>query len=47
MLVSEYVIAKKIKPIFNKYLPLSQASRAHQELLGRKNIGKILLDPTS
>lgn len=43
----EFVITQKIKPIFNKYLALSLASRAHQELLGRKNIGKILLDPTT
>ena len=36
----------KLKPIIGGTYPLSQATKAHQEMLARKTTGKITLDPS-
>ena len=38
--------AGKLKPIIGGTYPLSQATKAHQEMLARKTTGKITLDPS-
>ena len=35
----------KLKPIIGGTYPLSQATKAHQDMLSRKTIGKITLNP--
>lgn len=41
----QLISEKKIKPIIGSIFPLSQAKMAHQLILDRKSIGKIVLDP--
>ncbi len=42
----DLIASKKLKVIVGATYPLSEASRAHQELLARKTVGKLLLDPS-
>jgi NADPH2:quinone reductase len=39
------IISGKLKPIVGATYPLSEAAKAHQDMLARKTVGKIVLDP--
>ncbi len=39
------IISGKLKPIVGATYPLSRAVEAHQAMLARKTVGKIVLDP--
>ncbi len=43
--LSEWVAAGKLKPQVGTTLPLSQAAKAHQMMLERRNFGKVVLVP--
>ena len=40
------ILSGKLKPIVGATYPLSQAQQAHRDMLARKTVGKIVLDPT-
>jgi len=39
------ILSGKLKPIVGATYPLSQAATAHRDMLARKTVGKIVLDP--
>ena len=39
------IISGKLRPIVGATYPLSQAQEAHRDMLARKTVGKIVLDP--
>jgi NADPH2:quinone reductase len=39
------IITGKLKPIVGATYPLSQAEQAHRDMLARKTVGKIVLNP--
>jgi NADPH2:quinone reductase len=41
------IIAGKLKPVIGSTYPLSKASDAHRDMLARKTVGKIVLDPAN
>ena len=40
------IISGKLKPIVGATYPLSEAIQAHRDMLARKTVGKIVLDPS-
>ncbi|MGA0902399.1 MAG: quinone oxidoreductase family protein [Candidatus Nanopelagicaceae bacterium] len=40
------IISGKLKPVVGATYPLSEAQAAHRDMLARKTVGKIVLDPT-
>jgi NADPH2:quinone reductase len=40
------IISGKLKPIVGATYPLSEAINAHRDMLARKTVGKIVLDPS-
>ena len=41
------IISGKLKPVIGSTYPLSKASDAHRDMLARKTVGKIVLDPAN
>jgi len=41
------IITGKLKPVIGSTYPLSKASDAHRDMLARKTVGKIVLDPAN
>ena len=41
------IITGKLKPVIRSTYPLSKASDAHRDMLARKTVGKIVLDPAN
>ncbi|NDE51503.1 MAG: hypothetical protein EB029_04580 [Actinobacteria bacterium] len=41
------IISGKLRPIVGATYPLSQAQQAHRDMLARKTVGKIVLDPAN
>jgi len=41
------IITGKLKPVIESTYPLSKASDAHRDMLARKTVGKIVLDPAN
>ena len=39
------IMSGKLKPIVGATYPLSKAQEAHRDMLARKTVGKIVLDP--
>ena len=39
------IMSGKLKPIVGATYPLSEAAQAHRDMLARKTVGKIVLDP--
>jgi NADPH2:quinone reductase len=39
------IMSGKLKPIVGATYPLSQAAQAHRDMLARKTVGKIVLNP--
>jgi NADPH2:quinone reductase len=39
------ILSGKLRPIVGATYPLSQAQQAHRDMLARKTVGKIVLDP--
>jgi len=40
------IISGKLKPVVGATYPLSEAQQAHRDMLARKTVGKIVLDPS-
>jgi len=40
------IISRKLKPVVGATYPLSEAQQAHRDMLARKTVGKIVLDPS-
>jgi NADPH2:quinone reductase len=41
------IVSGKLKPVIGSTYPLSKASDAHRDMLARKTVGKIVLDPAN
>lgn len=41
------IISGKLKPVIGSTYPLSKAADAHRDMLARKTVGKIVLDPAN